>query len=97
MAPESEVRSAAPGGSVRPVPAKVGPVLETVTLVLKRAGKPISAREIHAAARERLGKPLLWKSLKAALAANVTGKRPRFQRVRYGVYQLASGVGRGAS
>jgi len=73
----------------RPVPAKVSAVLESVTLVLERAGKPMPAREIHATACELFGNPLLWKSVKAALAANVTGEHPRFRRVRHGVYQLA--------
>ena len=69
-------------------------MLETVTLVLERAGKPMPAREIHATACELLGKPLLWKSVKAALSANVAGEHPRFQRVRHGVYQLARDVRR---
>ena len=73
----------------RSVPAKVSPVLETVTLVLKRVGKPMPAREIHAAVCELVGKPLLWKSVKAALATNVTGEHPRFRRVRHGVYQTS--------
>ena len=64
-------------------------MLETVTLVLKRVGKPMPAREIHAAACELVGKPLLWKSVKAALATNVTGEHPRFRRVRHGVYQTS--------
>ena len=76
----------------RPVPAKVSAVLESVTLVLERAGKPMPAREIHATACELFGNPLLWKSVKAALAANVTGEHPRFRRVRHGVYQLARDV-----
>lgn len=76
----------------RPVPAKVSLVLETVTMVLDRAGKPMRAREIHAAACELVGEPLLWKSVKAALSANVTGEHPRFRRVRHGVYQLARDV-----
>jgi hypothetical protein len=62
-------------------------VLETVTMVLELAGKPMRAREIHAAACELAGKPLLRTSVKAALAAGVAGKRPDFQRVRHGVYQ----------
>ena len=78
----------------RSVPAKVSPVLETVTLVLERAGKPMPAREIHAAACELVGEPLLWNSVKAALTKNVTGEYPRFRRVRHGVYQLASDVRR---
>ena len=78
----------------RPVPARVSPVLETVTLVLERAGKPMPARAIHEAAYELTGEPMLWKSVKAALAANVTGEHPRFRRVRHGVYQIARDVRR---
>jgi hypothetical protein len=70
----------------------VSPVLETVTLVLERAEKPMPAREIHAAAEQLAGEPLLWKSVKAALAANVTGEHPRFRRVRHGVDQIARDV-----
>ena len=81
----------------RSFPTKVSPVLETVRLVLERAGKPMPAREIHAAACELVGEPLLWKSVKAALAANVTGEHPRFLRVRHGVYQLARDVRRSTS
>jgi len=78
----------------RPVPAKVSAVLETVTLVLERAGKPMRVSEIHVAAEQLAGEPLLWKSVKAALATNVTGEHPRFQRVRHGIYQLARDVRR---
>jgi len=78
----------------RPVPPRVSPVLETVTLVLERAGKPMPAREISAAASELAGEPLLSKSVKAALSANVAGEHPRFRRVRHGVYQLARDVRR---
>jgi len=73
----------------RSTPVKVSPVLETVTLVLQLSGKPMPAREIHAAACELAGEPLLWKSVKAALAANVTGEHPLFRRVRRGVYEIA--------
>jgi len=47
------------------------------------------ARAIHAAAEQLAGKPLRWMSVKAALAADITGKSPHFQRVRRGVYQTA--------
>ncbi len=57
-------------------------------LVLERVGEPMRARENHAAACEIIGEPLAWKSVKAALARNVTGKHPRFYRVRHGVYEL---------
>ena len=70
----------------------MGPVLETVIRVLEQAGEPMRAREIHAAACELAGEPLLWKSVKAALSADVTGEHPRFRRVRHGVYQTAKSV-----
>ena len=73
----------------RPTPPRVSPVLETVTLVLERAGKPLRAREIHAAAEQLAGEPLLRKSVKAALSADVASEHSRFRRVRHGVYQLA--------
>jgi len=67
-------------------------VLESVALALEQAGEPMRAREIYAAACELAGEPLLWKSVKAALSANLTGEHPRFQRVRHGVYQKAWGA-----
>ena len=73
----------------RPAPTKVSPVLESVTLVLEQAGAPMRAREIHEAACELAGEPLRRKSVKAALAANLTGEHPRFRRVGHGVYQIA--------
>jgi len=66
----------------------VSPVLETVTLVLERAGKPLWAREIHAAVQQLAGEQLLWTSVKAALAAGADGYDHRFDRVSRGVYQI---------
>ena len=74
----------------RPAPAKVSPVLETVTLVLEQAGDPMQVREIHAAAEQLAGKPLLCKSVKAALAVNADGEEARFERVRRGYYRIAA-------
>jgi len=73
----------------RLVPAKVSPVLEIVTLVLELAGKPMRAREIHAVASELVGEPLLWTSVKGALAGYASGPERRFRRVRRGVYVIA--------
>jgi hypothetical protein len=71
----------------------VSPVLETVIRVLKQAGDPMRAREIHAAAEQLAGEPLLWKSVKAALAASAEGEEARFERVRRGYYRIrAHGV-----
>ena len=78
----------------RPIPAKVSPVTETVNMVLERAEEPMRAQEIHAAAERLTGESLRWTSVKAALSAGVVGERPRFRRVRHGVYQLARDVKR---
>ena len=76
----------------RPVPAKVSPVLETVTLVLEQAEEPLRVREIHAAAEQLAGEPLLWKSVKAALAVNAEGNDARFERVKRGYYRMSRHV-----
>jgi hypothetical protein len=73
----------------RSAPAKVSPVLENVTLVVEQAGRPMRAREIHTTAEELAGEPLLWTSVKAALAGGACGRSPRFRRVGHGVYELA--------
>lgn len=44
----------------RLAPRKASPVLETITLVLERAGRPMQAREIHAIA-EQLPRPPCWR------------------------------------
>jgi len=72
----------------RPAPAKVSPVLETVTRVLEQAGNPMQVREIHAAAEQVAGEPLLWRSVKAALAVNAEGEEARFKRARRGYYRI---------
>jgi hypothetical protein len=64
-------------------------VLETVTLVLKLAGRPMRACEIHATATELVGAPLRWRSVKGILSAYTIGGGKRFRRVRHGVYDLA--------
>jgi len=72
----------------RPVPTKVSPVLETITVVLERAGRPMQGREIHAAGEKLAGEPLRWTSVKAALAACADGSEARFERVRRGYYRI---------
>jgi hypothetical protein len=64
-------------------------VLETVTLVLESAGRPMRACEIHAVATELLGEPLRWRSVKGILSAYTIGGDRRFHRVSHGVYELA--------
>jgi hypothetical protein len=72
----------------RSAPAKVSPVLETVTLVLERAEEPMRAREIHAAAEQLAGEPLRWTSVKGTLAAYADGSESLFERVRRGYYRI---------
>ena len=69
-------------------------MIETVTLVLERAGEPMRARDIHAAAEQLAGEPLLWTSVKAALAAYAEGSEARFERVRRGNYRIKGHVAR---
>ena len=72
----------------RPAAPKASRVLENVVSVLELSGREMRAREIHAAAEALVGEPLLWTSVKAALASGTAGSSPRFRRVRHGVYQL---------
>ena len=67
-------------------------MLETVTLVLELAGKPMRAREIHATAEQLAGEPLRWTSVRAALAAYAEGSEARFERVRRGYYRIRGHV-----
>jgi len=67
-------------------------VLETAIRVLEQTGDPMQVREIHAAAEQLAGEPLLWKSVKAALAVNAEGEEARFERVERGRYRIRNRV-----
>jgi hypothetical protein len=66
-------------------------VLEIVTTVLELAGEPMRAREIHAAAAELIGSPILWSSVKGILSAHTIGADRRFRRIHRGCYELTPG------
>jgi hypothetical protein len=70
-------------------PRKIGDVIDTITAILEHADQPMRARDIHAAAEDRLGRPIKWTSAKATLAAHASGSRPRFERVGHGRYRIA--------
>ena len=74
----------------RSAPARPSPVLETIVRVLDGKNRPMRAREIHSAAEELLGRPLLWKSVKGTLFNYAQGQAPRFVRVSRGLYALAA-------
>lgn len=64
-----ELRVRAPRAP-RSAPAARSPVLETVTRVLEQADGPMRTSEIHAAAEQLAGEPLLWTSVKGILSGN---------------------------
>jgi hypothetical protein len=70
-------------------PRRPGWVLKAVVQVLAERGEPMRAKDIHAAVEASLGAPVAWSSVKASLAANVSGTPPRFMRIARGRYVLA--------
>jgi HB1, ASXL, restriction endonuclease HTH domain len=68
---------------------RAGWVVEAIVRVLATRGEPMQARAIHGAVEALLGESVCWSSVKASLAANVSGPSPRFKRVGPGRYQLA--------
>jgi hypothetical protein len=70
-------------------PRRPGWVPKAVVHVLADRGEPMRAKDIHTAVEGSLGEPVAWSSVKAALAANVSGASPRFVRVARGRYVLA--------
>lgn len=70
-------------------PRRPGWVVEAIVRVLAKRQEPMQARDVHAAVEALLGEPVRWSSVKASLAANITGSSPRFRRVSPGRYVLA--------
>ncbi len=72
---------------------RVGPrraaLLETAEFVLRRERRPMRVAEIRAAANLLLERELHPSALKQALSANLKSRKPRFRRMRHGVYGLA--------
>jgi hypothetical protein len=67
---------------------RAGRIIEAIVRVLGDRQETMRAKEVHAAVELLLGEPVRWASVKAALAANVTGPSPRFVRVARGRYRL---------
>src|SRR5262249_35440202 len=72
----------------RPAPPGTAPVLEAVTRVLGREGRPMRTIEIHDGAQGLLGRPLLRSSVRGILSAHTLGNDQRFYRTRRGIYQV---------
>jgi len=73
----------------RPLPARIGAVIDTITAVLELADQPMRACDVHAAAEKLLGREIKWSSAKATLAAHASGHDPDSKRVGYGRYRIA--------
>lgn len=66
-----------------------GWVLDAIVQVLANEGKPMRAKDIHAAVEALVGELVPSPSVKGALAKNVEGSSSRFVRVARGRYILA--------
>jgi hypothetical protein len=66
-----------------------GSVLDAVTDVLERAGRPLRVRDIHTRVEGLLGAPIPFSSVNEALSTHA-GLDQRFRRLRYGVYDRRS-------
>ena len=65
-----------------------GALLDTVTVVLELAGRPLRVREVHVAVEELYGEPVPFSSVNEALSTHANGAEGRFRRVRYGTYEM---------
>src|SRR6202167_4837364 len=84
-------RSGQPRQAARAIGARhrrAGWIVEAIVRVLAGQQEPMQAKEVHAAVETLLKEPVRWASVKAALAANVTGPSPLFVRVARGRYRL---------
>lgn len=75
--------------SCRQRPRRPGWVTRAVVTVLAERDEPMRAKDIHAAVEALVGGPVVWSSVKQALASNVGGPSPRFMRIARGRYVLA--------
>ena len=83
-------RDTAPRTPGRTLRRRQGSVLEAVTTVLARAGRPLRVRDIHARVEELLAAPIPFSSVNEALSTHTSGRNLRFRRLRYGVYEHCS-------
>jgi hypothetical protein len=64
--------------------------------VLSENDEPLRAAEVHVRVEALLDEPVRWTSVKATLAANISGAEPRFLRVARGRYTSFPGLPVGA-
>ncbi len=83
-------RNSAERPARRALRRRQGSVLDAVTNVLERAGRPLRVRDVHARVEELLGAPIPFSSVNEALSTHAGGGDQRFRRLRYGVYEHRS-------
>lgn len=74
----------------QPPPRRVGEVSGSVRDVLVASKRSMHVSEIHHAIEQLLGRPVSYRTIKACLSEGARIKQPRFERVSYGCYRLAS-------
>jgi len=79
--PEPETQ---PQSQIRP---RAGAIQAAVFRVLAAAGRPLRAREIHAAAEELAGTALSWNTVKDCLHKNAGRPDTPVDRVSHGLYR----------
>ena len=84
------MRASAGGRALGAMHPRQGRIIDAISKVLMDERGPLQAREVHARVEGILGHPVRWSSVKATLAANVTGPAPRFVRVARGRYGAPS-------
>jgi hypothetical protein len=67
-----------PGTAVGAAHPRQGRIIDAISQVLSEEGGPIQARDVHAQVETLLGEPVRWASVKATLASNLEGPKPRF-------------------
>ena len=79
-----------PPAESRSLRRRQGGVLDAVTLVLERRGKPMRVREVHGEVEREFGEVVPFSSVNEVLSSHAVGDRARFRRFRYGIYELLS-------
>jgi hypothetical protein len=72
----------------RPPAPRRTDLLRVAADALQLAGRPMTLTEIYSSVCVVLGRELDRSALKSALSANVLCTKPRFRRIRRGIYEL---------
>ena len=72
----------------KPVPPpRAGDVKTAVVQTLELSAVPMSLRDVHRACEKLLGREVLYTTVKDCVHKHSRGVRPRFNRVRHGLYE----------